>query len=288
VTFSFGSYQPDARDDILHRAQIGELTPDQAEAEAGKAGIGPLAEEPPLPQFDPMEEPHWTLAMALAWVIWTDPDRVRSYWNDYRRKCWVWRYRENRVPPDGQIQKGWHLEQEKPVSLHDVWTCESSRSPSDDKATSEALDALLKAFQAGKLVATGIPYRQEHRQQIQPHEWIDLSSIDYADGREEAVFSHTGVLRFEAVRVARADVQAIWPSPPSSAKAARDCKAFLIEKMRASPNKRLQSDADLFAEATAKFPRLSERGYRAARSEAIKETKANAWKKAGRPKGQRQ
>jgi hypothetical protein len=263
-----------ARDRILDRAQEGELTPEQAEAEARKAGIGPLEQDPPLPLFDPMQQTYWTLAMALAWVIERDPAKVRSYWNEYRRECWVWRPHEN--------QKGWTLGREMPVSVQDVFKREAA---SGYPTASEALDTLWKALQAGKLVATGIPHRQK-RQQISAFEWIDMSRVDYADHREEAVFSHTGELRFEAFRVAQADVETNWPAPPSSAKAATDCKAYLIKKMQASPNVRLQSDKDLFAEAKAKYPRLSERGYERAKSAAVEETGAYAWAKPGRPKAQ--
>jgi hypothetical protein len=90
-----------------------------------------------------MKKPHWTLAMALAWLISRDPDKVRACWNDYRRERWVWRHRENRVPPDSRVEAGWHLEKTKPVSLHDVWIRESTM---DDKSASKALEMLWNAL----------------------------------------------------------------------------------------------------------------------------------------------
>lgn len=284
MTFTSGDYQPDIRDEILHRAHIGELRPEEAEAEAQKAGVGPLATDPSPDQFDPMKEPYWTLAMALAWIIWKEPNKVRSYWNDYRRECWVWREREHRVPPDGQVQRGSHLEQEKLVSLHDVWKREAAVSERGDETASTALAEFWKALETGALRASGIRYGKELRHEIPPFEWIDLSSVDYAEGRQEAVFSNTGALRFEAVRVARTDVEAIWPAPPSSAKAAKDCKAFLIEKMKASPTKRTLTNKQLWNEARAEFPRLSKRQYYTARAQAIVQAEAPAWAHGGAPK----
>jgi hypothetical protein len=92
-----------------------------------------------------MKKPHWTLAMALAWLISRDPDKVRACWNDYRRERWVWRHRENRVPPDSRVEAGWHLEKTKPVSLHDVWIRESTM---DDKSASKALEMLWNALES--------------------------------------------------------------------------------------------------------------------------------------------
>ena len=84
-------YLPDPRDEILRRAMDGELTPEQAEAEAERLGLLPLSREPDKAHYDPMREPWWTLAMAAAWIIWRTPDAVREVWPDYTTGFWRWR-----------------------------------------------------------------------------------------------------------------------------------------------------------------------------------------------------
>jgi hypothetical protein len=285
TTFRFEDYEPDQRDEILHRAHEGHLTPEQAEAEAAKAGVGPLAKEPAGVDFDPIAEPYWTLAMSLAWVIWREPGKVRDYWNAYRRERQVWRYREYRLPPDGQVQRGWYLEQPKAVSMHEVWRDEAARAPKDAKPrATTAQDELWKMLATGKLTASGICRDQRSRIQIPAYEWIDLSPINYFEGYEDAVGSHTGgPPRFEAVRIPRSEIEAIWP-PPSIVKNEGDCKAFLIARFRASPTRRLQSNDELWAEAKAKFPHLSRNQFTRAKATAIAEAQAFAWGKAGAPK----
>jgi hypothetical protein len=62
------------------------------------------------------------------------------------------------------------------------------------------------------------------------------------------------------------------------------CVEWLMELMLGSPNERKDSIAALFGTAKAKWPTLSQRGFRAARDEAIRRTGADAWGKAGAPK----
>jgi hypothetical protein len=78
------------RDDILDRASRGEITPEQAEEEALRLGVGPLARRPDSDAFDPMKEPWWTLPMAAAWVIWRTPAAVRRVWQAYRSEVREW------------------------------------------------------------------------------------------------------------------------------------------------------------------------------------------------------
>jgi hypothetical protein len=264
----------DLRDEILRRAQEGELTPQEAEAEAQKAGVGPLAKEAPVADFDPMGEVFWTLAMALAWGIWRDPAKVREYWNDFRRRIWVW------MPQDSKVDKCWSLERPKYVSLHDVWR-DAARSGKEKPFATEVQDELWKALSSGKIPATGIP-GGEPRISIPTYEWIDLSPLDWVSGHEEGVFSHSGgAVRYEAVRIIQKDLLALWPAPPPKAKAGNDCRGFLVEKFSASPSIRLQSKAQLWEEVRTKFRGLSKRQFERAREQAIEETKAYAWRGAG-------
>ena len=79
-----------ARDELLERARNGEITPKEAEAEAYRMGMAPLAGRPADNQFDPRGKPRWSLSMALAWIVWRDFDQVRQRDIEYRTECWNW------------------------------------------------------------------------------------------------------------------------------------------------------------------------------------------------------
>ena len=84
-------YTRDPRDQILDRASRGEITPDEAEAEAALLGLRPFAHTPEPAEFNPMSQPWWTLGMAAAWIIWRTPTAVRHVWSEYRREVTAWR-----------------------------------------------------------------------------------------------------------------------------------------------------------------------------------------------------
>ena len=83
------------------------------------------------------------------------------------------------------------------------------------------------------------------------------------------------------------------PPPPSKAIARlqtkvtslKACEAWLKEIMAGSPNQRISSKKDLWAEAQQKWPdTLSHRQFLAAREAAIRATRAVAWEAGGAPK----
>ena len=148
--------------------------------------------------------------MALAWGIWRDPAKVREYWNDYRRQGWVWR------PQDSPACKGWSLERPKYASLYDVWH-DAARSGEAKCLATEVQDELWKALSSGKIRATGIP-GGEARISIPAYEWIDLSPLYWVSGHEDGVFSHSGAVRYEVVRITQKDIVALWPAPSPKAK----------------------------------------------------------------------
>jgi len=65
------------RDDIFDKVRRGEMTPPQAEAEAVRLGMKSFASEPDPAAFDPMCLAWWSLPMAIAWIAWRSPNRVR-------------------------------------------------------------------------------------------------------------------------------------------------------------------------------------------------------------------
>jgi hypothetical protein len=88
------------------------------------------------------------------------------------------------------------------------------------------------------------------------------------------------------------DIEEIWPrkqalvlpTPPAIAKAKANCRAWLVEVMRKSPQERTSTQRVLLSEARTKFPGLSERSFLIAFREAAEDAEAYAWLKGGAPK----
>jgi hypothetical protein len=83
-------FEPDARDILIDRVRKGTLSPEEAEAEATKQGVGPLATVPDPLEFDPDEMPWWSLPMALAWIAWRNTNSVREHCAEYRENWSHW------------------------------------------------------------------------------------------------------------------------------------------------------------------------------------------------------
>ena len=94
------------RDDLLDRVKRGEITGEEADAEAEKLGPAPLSKRPARfstrpadDEFRPESMAEWTLTMALVWILYGDLDEVREWDARYRAECLRW------VPLDA----GWGL-----------------------------------------------------------------------------------------------------------------------------------------------------------------------------------
>ena len=102
------------RDRLITQARYGEITPQQAEAEAAANGLDPFERTPHLPQFDPRLESRWSIVMALAWIAWRDFESVRAQVPEFRATCTYWIFREWNEPLNNgtefALRKGWFLE----------------------------------------------------------------------------------------------------------------------------------------------------------------------------------
>jgi hypothetical protein len=89
-------------------------------------------------------------------------------------------------------------------------------------------------------------------------------------------------LRFKSVEMRRH-----WPGaepappPPTTMGSQMQCKRWLFSEMSAAPD-RPRAKKEVLAEAKMRFPKLSERGFNRAWGDAISETGAQKWSKAGR------
>lgn len=228
------------RDWIYSRAQNGEITPAQAEAEAKSNGLEPFASKPTLPAFDPMLEPRWTITMAVAWIAWRDLEIVRDNCPGIRSEWWYWTYREERIPVDGgksfDHRAGWILEPHREAST--VWLslteatikAELERPASAQMSASEAEKALWRRLSEGALIAEALN-EQGRPIEIPARDWSYLKLFD--DGRRD-------VLRFEAldptepytqVKFRRDDLLRLWPAAQESAGTSMDAEAFIEPSM---------------------------------------------------------
>ena len=78
------------RDDLLAHVLSGSLEPEEAEIEARRLGLAPLLDAPNPVDFDPLDEPDWSLLMTLAWIITRDLGVVRQQWDAWREKKAFW------------------------------------------------------------------------------------------------------------------------------------------------------------------------------------------------------
>lgn len=253
--FSRQEFVPDARDVLLHRARLGEITPDEAEKEAKRLGLEPFARLPRPSEFNPREKSRWSLAMVLAWIVWREFDEVRAWDNEYREACSAWTRRTLQLPTKdgtfGEPVTGWFVD---PVPLRCGLMFEAfGYLPADmDESRLRLTDApkrakgdLWRRLQEGELTAEGIPARGGARVQVPKHEWVDLQNVrGRGDGDEYFRFRHEPIGRaYTDVRWSRSEVLETWPENEPTPKPKRraatphdavDLQAFIVDQLAAT------------------------------------------------------
>jgi hypothetical protein len=265
-----------SRSSIYARFRLGEITQEEAEAEAQAAGIGTLECHPDPADFDPMPEPRWTLPMTLAWIIYRSVDSVRALMDCFQAATRVWRHIE-------------YLENGKATKRIDLVSSRKSPLAVINEAGSDGIaarDDLLRKLKSGELQAFGIGRGESMHTPISPITWETITTFFLDEPRIQA--SDIGTFleenaRFQEVRVESSKVRELWPKLPSSSKAATDCRKWLIDQMKASPAKP-KPKREFRAEALKLFDRLSVRQFNSAWDRAAQDSGAVAWTRAGRPK----
>ena len=202
------------RDDLITMVQRGEMTPGDAEAEAKRLGLDPLAAEPDPNDYDPMREPFWTLPMAVAWIAHRTPDCVRNSWDDYRKECHYWHFREWRVGPDGPVYQGHFLEQRSNATLVRLQMVDAKRDQADPMSVAQAIDALWLALRRASLEVTGIDEDTGQRVPIPAQQWHDLTWFE-EKGRDVIRAKpklSLNTARYSNVIVPAAAVRERWPA----------------------------------------------------------------------------
>jgi hypothetical protein len=159
------------------------MSPPEAETRAERLGLEPLSSSPDPNDYDPMREPFWTLPMAVAWIAYRAQDAVRSWWDEYRKECWDWHFREWRVGTDGHVHRGHFLEQRSNATLVRLQMVDAKRDQADLVSVAEAIDVLWLAFRDGSLEVTGIDEDTGRRAPIPAEHWYDLTWFE-ENGRD--------------------------------------------------------------------------------------------------------
>ena len=212
-------FESSPRDLVIHRAKIGELTPEEAEAEAERQGFGPMATKPNPVDFDPSRMPDWSLPMALAWIAWRTTDSVREHCADYREKCLLWFPGSWNIPADdGKEFKridGYEL---RPLgrstavrlSLVEAYLSSTEKLPPTRQMTiAKAEKEMFVALASGHLVAIGkddvgkvvdIPQREWPYLQVFEEQESDVLKRDALDATPA----------FTEIKLWKKDLQRLW------------------------------------------------------------------------------
>ena len=81
------------------------MSPDEAEAEAARLGLPPLASQPDPNKFDPMDEAWWTLPMTIAWIAWRNHTEVLDCYDPFRLACYF-----GVIANGGKVLTEWRIE----------------------------------------------------------------------------------------------------------------------------------------------------------------------------------
>ena len=206
----------DLKDQLLHRASIGDLSDVQADAEAERLGLGRLSREPGSDEFRAEDQSHWTLPMAIAWVAYLCLDDVREWSAPYRAECFDWHWHRWRTGPDGPIKEGWHLQQRAKPTLALLGISAAFDRAEGEKALHmsirEAREALWIALREGFFTASGIGTETNRRVEIPTLEWHELVAVE-GRGEVDEVWRGMRSTGYRDVLVPSVAVRGFWRRP---------------------------------------------------------------------------
>jgi hypothetical protein len=161
--------------------------------------------------------------------------------------------------------------------------------------TRAAIRDLLSALRSGKLIAHGMFEGERIPRPIETAVWSTFTIVikrkSFTDhtflpstGAPVVVAQRKGTprTRLLSTTVSAVKVKKLWPVGRQTAAAEGRCREYLIAEMNGSPDRAPKSKSDLLAVCQARFPGLSKRGFERAWGNAVTQTGAVGWRKAGR------
>jgi hypothetical protein len=210
----------------------------------------PLLQPENLDRFDPLTMSHWTLPMALTWIIWRDIERVRS-----QDELYDWYLRDANRSKDSADETVVRLPPTRLKHLADVLLeTEDPDLPQTFIVRGPAArDDLWLKLGSGTMVATGIPVGGVSRRAIDGAEWVDLDSFDTNGPNNywpvDAIGAgHGDGIRFKSVRVTSESIVATWAR---------------VDASRAAPSLKLKGRRAIYDWEEAKqflYQRLDQKG----------------------------
>lgn len=200
------------RNNLIQKARYGEITGDQADAEAKRLGLGSLSQEPVCDKFRPEAEAYWTLVMSVAWIVYRDLEEVRKWSLPFREECFDWRWQRWQLGFDGPIHEGWLLEQRGRPNLGGLQIGaayeEAAKGKRPIMPVSIAKEALWQGLHEGLFAASGISSQTGKRTEIPALEWHELVDV-HVDGSDEVRFGALGH-GYREVLVPAAAIRGLW------------------------------------------------------------------------------
>lgn len=182
------------------------MTPSEAELLATGAGV----EFEDATQPVTIGSPKWSLAQAVVWIAWRDPNRIQEQW----RRLHAWSGSLWRDPP----------------AEHQAESFEQA----------EAL--LWDALEAGRVHATGLLGQGPRPVQIEALEWSNLVWMPDHTRLSVCYFGQPDPA-YRCVDVKSADMLAVWPTPSMQPPAANPAAPTVSEKSEDWASKRNKGGA---------------------------------------------
>ncbi len=161
--------------------------------------------------------------------------------------------------------------------------------------TKAAISDLLSALRSGKLIAHGMLECERIPHPIETAVWSSIEIVvKWMKFAGHMSLPTAGIAVVIAQRmghpqtwllsatVPAAKVRKVWPAAKPTAAAETRCQKYLLTEMKRSPDRSPNSKSDLLADCQTRFPGISKRGFERAWVNAIKQTGAVGWGKAGR------
>lgn len=206
------------RDALIAQVISGQITREEAEAQAARLGLRAIEYRPDPLDFDPMKERFWTPAMAAAWIAYRTPNAVRENWDVYRLKCAHWIYSDARK---SAACSGFDLFSFGPATLRRLHLAEILDRPNVTDAryampVGNAVDALWQALRESCFEASGIDVESGKRELIDALRLQDLvfGEVEHRDVLRVQVPIGIGPLRYRDITVPMGAVRGLWGIRP--------------------------------------------------------------------------